>query len=396
MRHTQIYRHYSKQPTLSLSRFVHAALVCQQALVCWRAPMTGRVQALACKPESIAKNEDLRLKHGFLLAPFAISSSKESSWLPADFYFDASEPKGFQYNEFALTEAEVDSFRQACTGQPIGTFYDLAGMDNYYATQIEYENLVQECVQHIRDGVFAKAVTSRAAFYSQKTDFNILAAFEELERAYPHAFVCLLSIPGMGTWLCASPETLLSTDSRGFFRTMALAGTQPKANFASEKEVTWRQKEIEEQAMVSRYIINCFKQIRLREFEEIGPKTRFAANLAHLCSEFRVDMGNTNFWELPSVMLELLHPTSAVCGLPQKPALAFLSTNEKHNRRLYSGYLGYVGEDAMHLFVMLRCMQVIEKGMILYAGGGIVEDSEPFREWEETQHKMNTLLNVVR
>ena len=47
--------------------------------------------------------------------------------------------------------------------------------------------------------------------------------------------------------------------------------------------------------MVSRYIINCFKKIRLREFEEIGPKTVAAGNLLHLRTDFQVDMAATNF-----------------------------------------------------------------------------------------------------
>ena len=48
------------------------------------------------------------------------------------------------------------------------------------------------------------------------------------------------------------------------------------------------------------------------------------------------------------------------------------------------------------LFVNLRCMQLVIKKAILYAGAGITEDSIPDKEWEETELKLNTLLKVIR
>lgn len=54
---------------------------------------------------------------------------------------------------------------------------------------------------------------------------------------------------------------------------MALAGTQPASGENPLKSAAWTQKEIEEQALVCRYIVDCFKKIRLREYEEHGPKT---------------------------------------------------------------------------------------------------------------------------
>ena len=60
--------------------------------------------------------------------------------------------------------------------------------------------------------------------------------------------------------------------------------------------------------MVSRFIINCFKKIRLREFEEIGPRTSKAANLVHLKTDYLVNTKEVNFPQLGTVMLELLHP----------------------------------------------------------------------------------------
>jgi isochorismate synthase len=94
-------------------------------------------------------------------------------------------------------------------------------------------------------------------------------------------------------------------------------------------------------------------------------------------------------------MLQLLHPTSAVCGMPKEPALQFILDNEKHSRAFYSGFLGPVNvASETHIFVNLRCMQIYTDKAVLYAGAGITADSDPQKEWEETELKCLTLLNV--
>ena len=262
-----------------------------------------------------------------------------------------------------------------------------------------FVDTVAEAVRAIEAGRLHKVVPSRQKAIPLPADFDVTEAFQRLCTAYPAAFVSVFSIPGVGTWLGASPETLVSTYQRAgrpIFRTMALAGTQVAPGHDALKHASWRQKEIEEQAMVSRYIINCFKQIRLRDFEENGPKTVAAGNLIHLRTDFTVDMAQTNFPDLGSTMLRLLHPTSAVCGMPKEAALEFLRQHEQYDRSFFSGYLGPVNvAEETHVFVNLRCAQLLEQRALLYAGAGITVDSEPEKEWKETEMKMDTLLRVI-
>jgi isochorismate synthase len=175
-----------------------------------------------------------------------------------------------------------------------------------------------------------------------------------------------------------------------------LAGTKALNHDINLKSVAWTQKEIEEQALVERYIISCFKKIRLREYDEYGPKTTVAGNLLHLKSDFTVDMKATNFPQLGSVMLSLLHPTSAVCGMPLEPARAFLKHHEGYDREFYAGYLGPVNiHNDTHIFVNLRCMQLVNGFALFYAGAGVTADSIPENEWEETEIKLNTLSAII-
>ena len=213
--------------------------------------------------------------------------------------------------------------------------------------------------------------------------------FQKLCTAYPNAMVSMVSSDATGTWLGASPELLVSFDERAHFKTVALAGTKRVEGGVNIKSVAWNEKEIEEQALVCRYIISCFKKIRLREYEERGPRTVLAGNLLHLKTEFEVDTVATNFPLLASVMLKLLHPTSAVCGMPLENAQQFLKANEGYDREFYSGFLGPINfKNESHVFVNLRCMQVLDETALLYAGAGVTIDSILLANPVQQYHKL--------
>ncbi|MGF1532984.1 MAG: chorismate-binding protein [Bernardetiaceae bacterium] len=337
------------------------------------------------------------LPAGFLIAPF--QNEGKAYFLHADLYFRSDSqtvqegPRTQAYGTPLYERKETFSKMKATTQKP--SFFAAPSRD-HSVDWPTYRETLQRGLKRIAAGDFIKFVLSRTKTYTLAKDFSLLDTFEALCQRYPNAFVSLVSAPGIGTWMSATPETLISQDENGIFRTMALAGTQSRAGLSSLKQASWREKEIEEQAMVSRYIINCFKKIRLREFQEEGPKTVAAGNLIHLRTDFWVDTRAAHFPELPTVMLQLLHPTSAVCGMPKEPALEFLLRHENYDRSFYSGYLGPTNlHGNTQLFVQLRCMQVRNQQAILYAGGGITRDSVAEQEWQETEMKFETLGSVL-
>lgn len=269
-----------------------------------------------------------------------------------------------------------------------------------------YVRNVAEAVEAMQRGEFRKVVLSRTKQVQFANAPNAVTLFDKLCQAYPTAFVSAVSIPEKGQiWISATPERLVSIDADGIFRTASLAGTQsafePDGTPKRPPEAMWSQKEIEEQALVNRYIIECFKKIRLREYIEEGPKTIIAGNLMHLSTFFTVDTQAVRYPQLGTVMLRLLHPTAAVCGTPRDVAFRFINRHETHDRELYSGFLGPVNIDtttegaASNLFVHIRCMKLEGRLATLYAGAGLTEDSVPEREWQETEMKCQTLLSVI-
>lgn len=261
----------------------------------------------------------------------------------------------------------------------------------------DFMSLINRTIQEINCSTFQKAVMARSKEIELPDQFNAYKFFEKLNESYENAFVYLAFVPKSGSWMGATPETLISISEDRQFHTVALAATQAFEPTQDLEETTWSQKDIEEQAMVSRYIINCFKKIRLREFEEIGPRTHLSGNLVHLKTDFLVDMDQVAFPELGSVMLELLHSTSAVCGMPKETSKAFIEQHEGFDREYFSGFLGPVNiDDATNIYVNLRCMKLMHQRAKLYSGAGIISNSNPEKEWNETEIKMDTLLDVLK
>lgn len=336
------------------------------------------------------------LEPGFLMAPF--NKNKNRYFLPADYLFTfengslKTNGSSKENSSIAWLKEKIKSINPSKKIQ-----FNANHQTGFPAGQKEsFIELIKRCVLEIERGSFEKIVPSRTKHIALPAEFDIVQSFQKLCTRYPDALISFVSIPGAGNWLGASPEVLVSVEDKSIFKTVALAGTLPYHNGINLKSVAWTQKEIEEQALVERYVISCFKKIRLREYEEHGPKTVIAGNLMHLKSEFTVDLKATNFPQMGSVMLQLLHPTSAVCGMPLESSLTFLQQYEGYEREFYAGYLGPVNiNDKVHLFVNLRCMQISEHQGILYAGAGVTTDSVPEEEWAETEIKFNTLLNVI-
>ncbi len=259
----------------------------------------------------------------------------------------------------------------------------------------DFELNVQRAVEEIKAGTFEKVVLARFEDFNLPENFSASAFFEKICEAYTNSFCSMVYIQDEGLWIGASPETLLSS-TEDTFKTISLAGTKKLNDGQSLSEIAWTQKEIEEQAFVSRYIVNCFKKIRLREFHEHGPKTIQAGNLAHLKTDYTVNLREAQFDSLADQMVELLHPTSAVCGMPLEAAKEFIGSNEKFDREFYAGFLGPVNfNGSTDLFVNLRCMKLLGSSARLFAGAGITEDSNPTSELLETQLKMSVLKSLI-
>ena len=387
-----------------LRHLAAGALRTGRPLAIWREPGAAQARILISRSLEAAYTGlppalDPAAPAGFAFFPFRESDHNPALFLPADVQYDLARPAVVSIAPAARGLVPNIAAWLALPPPPVLAWHHGAQPAPAATTAADYHQLVRRGVAAIEAKEVVKVVSSRVAHRPLPPGFDPLAAFQELSRQYERAFVSLVSVPGVGTWLGASPEVLAEVTAGGHFRTVALAGTQPLVPGHRPQEAIWRQKEIEEQALVARYIVNCFKQLRLREYQETGPRTVAAGQLLHLRTDFEVTLRNVPAAaSLGTDMLRLLHPTSAVCGMPKAAALDFLRRHEGYDRAYYSGFLGPVNVAApgvSRLFVNLRCLQVRAEEAILYAGTGLTADSDPLREWQETELKLTTVGAVL-
>lgn len=262
--------------------------------------------------------------------------------------------------------------------------------DQYqFLSKEEYLQGIEKTVDEIRKGSLSKVIMSRRIPLARNGK-SIGKLFVDLNEKTPNAMTYLVNLPVAGIWMGATPEVLLC--SRGdSYETVSLAGTQTRRD---DGEYYWHTKDIEEQAFVSRYMLDVFFQFDIHRYRTLGPESLESGKVAHLKTAFFFQAEKINHC-LGNFVAEL-HPTPAVCGLPKELADEYIRLHEKHHRKYYTGYLGpWRLRNEMQLFVNLRCMEVLPEQFVLYVGGGITAKSVPEKEWEETLQKARTLLSVI-
>ncbi len=257
-----------------------------------------------------------------------------------------------------------------------------------YADREAYANTFAKFHQKLTDGTFRKVVLARQKTVTLCAEADAVSLFDRACALYPRQMVVLVSAESCGTWLMATPEILLQ--GRGLqWRTMALAGTMK----AGEEGGGWSEKNIQEQQLVASHIGECL-QSHAYDIHLQGPSTAHAGDLVHLKSDFTFHLRDeANVGHL----LHDLYPTPAVCGLPKDATRQFIVHHEPKPRRYYSGFMGplNINANATDLYVSLRCMALNGSHCTLYAGGGLISESNEQQEWDETEAKMRTMLRCI-
>lgn len=247
--------------------------------------------------------------------------------------------------------------------------------------------IVNKGIREIGTKKLEKVVLSREIKVPIKS--SPIKIFRKVLDTYPNAFCYCWYHPKIGLWIGATPELLLLKQNNSLV-TVSLAGTTKST---AKNKPLWHKKELEEQELVTCHIVEQLSKY-VTDLSVGKVDSVRAGNLWHLKTKI---WGTIRDLELKKI-IQALHPTPAVCGLPVNEAEAFIKKYENYDREFYTGYLGELnmGKDKnTHLFVNLRCMQIKGDSGLLYVGGGITSDSNAEQEWIETVHKSETMLNMI-
>jgi isochorismate synthase len=245
---------------------------------------------------------------------------------------------------------------------------------------IQYINAIK---QAIKNNQFEKVVAAKGLAVAKPKNYDPLIHFQNALE-YQEAFVCLIFIENQLCWLCATPELLLKTTDKTI-TTYSLAGTVKGNNNFSKKEII-------EQSIVTKDILEKLEKLDELKKSTLSSKIIANGDLKHLLAEIKAKKKRKISWQK---IAHLLHPTPATAGFPVNLAQSFIKKNETLVRGFYSGFLGVVSKDNAKLFVNLRCVDISDKELYFYGGCGITDGSNPEKEWQETEHKVDILRSLI-
>ena len=359
------------------------------------------------EPLKLKSYTELNGKRGFVMAPFAVSPDQPILLIEADDVrsVDISRKeeggKRKENSTETLSSFLVESYNQIIS--PSSFLLPPSSKESSLSSRQRYHIDFSNFHSNLLNGEFQKIVLSRCVQEPRKEEQLPMTLFQKACELYPRMFISLVYTPQSGMWLMATPEILLEGGGNDW-HTIALAGTMklegeslsfdspPVKGETRLSDIAWTTKNIQEQRYVATYLMECLEHFSSQITEE-GPYTARAANLVHLRSDFNFVLEDTR---RIGELIRALHPTPAVCGLPKQQTFDFIRKNESQSRRYYSGFSGpYNPEVDTHLFVSLRCMQILDDCYCLYAGGGLLRDSEEDQEWEETEAKLETMRSLL-
>jgi isochorismate synthase len=253
--------------------------------------------------------------------------------------------------------------------------------------------LVERATKSMAGGTLHKVVLARQIDIAADQAIDRLAVLQRLRSAYPGCHV--VSIAG---FVAASPELLVSV-AGDIVRSHPMAGTAPRGGdpttdqrlaaslLASTKDRQEHQITID---MVHDTLLPWCSYLDY----EAEPSVVAVANVQHLATlvEGRLSQPAPSVLELVAA----LHPTPAVAGWPRDEALAWIAEHEGFDRRRYAGTAGWVDAAGNGTWaVSVRCAEVDGPAARVWAGNGIVADSDPSIELAETRSKLQALLSAI-
>ncbi len=325
----------------------------------WRMPEQQSCRAIFSRPEVLTNVVNLDQRSGFVIAPFDAMGGH-----PTLFFHGDAQPLIFPSPDDAPT----------C---------GVAGL--WRADNGDFERNFLAAREMLVGGKLQKVVIASHEDLDRDIRPCAMPLFRRACDAYPDAFVALVALPNGDVWLMATPELLVSSHGMNV-QTMALAGTLR----ADEK--AWDEKNKREHAVVARFVeerlatkTDCLK------IE--GPETVKAGALSHLRTRFRARMlKGVSAWDVATA----LHPTPAMCGMPQDEARDAILSIESADREYFSGLAGVISHDGdADIYVTIRCVKMSPDGARLYSGVGLMPDSDVTAEAAEAAAKRLTIKRLI-
>ncbi|TCI03790.1 isochorismate synthase [Corallincola luteus] len=265
----------------------------------------------------------------------------------------------------------------------------------------EYMRMVQQAVNACGCGGIDKVVLSRSMQVDTEEDIDLdqllLTLLQQNRTGY--TFCVNISEPGETRHLIGSSPELLVSRKGAAIRSNPLAGSRRRSALESENEQLCLEmldsdKDLHEHGLVVESVERALQPYCSNLYVPLIPSVIHTPAMLHLSTQVEGSLMNPNTSVLK--LVSALHPTPAVCGFPKASAHQFIRESEAFDRGYFTGLVGWCDSRGNGEWVIvIRCAEVAEKQMRVFAGAGIVDGSEPLSELHETGNKMRTILNAI-
>ncbi len=258
----------------------------------------------------------------------------------------------------------------------------------------DYIEQVEDAISLLTDGVMRKVVLARAVDEAVHTDHATILSRLASDR---EATIYAHDLADGALFVGATPEELFAAEGDAL-TTMALAGSTRRGTNEAEDlalvgELLASTKQRKEHNLVVEHLAVQLKQRCAPFVVPNTPRHRLVNRLIHLETRLDARLLQADYLDV----LDAVHPTPAVCGLPTATAAHYLARHEHLQRGLYAGALGWMTPSACRFVVPLRGGILHPDGIRarLFAGAGIVETSEPQAELAETELKLGPMRSAI-
>ena len=260
----------------------------------------------------------------------------------------------------------------------------------------EWDEQVRAAVESVRDGTLRKVVLAQALQVDLDGDLDVPATLDRLGERDPECYRFCVQPDGGDTFFGATPERLVGLEGRTV-RTAALAGSTGRG--VTPEEDAWLAEQLrtsEKDAQEHRLVVEAIRDQlgRVADHVRTGDRTvRSLATVQHLRTPITATL-TTDAHVLS--LVDALHPTPAVGGLPPEEAIRTIRETETFDRGWYAAPVGWFDAAGDGTFAVgIRSAVAGDRRATLFAGDGIVADSDPDAEWDELQLKYRPILDEL-
>lgn len=261
----------------------------------------------------------------------------------------------------------------------------------------EWVNMITETTHRIRQGDLKKVVLARATHAEFPVPFPLAVLHARLAARYPDCYRFLFEPAPGHAFFGATPELLAQVRAREL-HTIALAGSTPRGKTWQEdqtlgQELLHSPKDRQEHEFVVQALRENLAPLTARLEIPATPELCLLNNIQHLLTPVHGTLANGN-GILP--VIQALHPTPALGGTPRGVALPLIEQSEPLPRGWYGAPIGWLAPNGDGEFaVAIRSAVANQTHIRLYAGVGVVADSDPDKEWRETELKFQPILKAL-